>query len=71
MILTKPKRVELRQWHEKRVHTMRTQIENTAGLCVPVEYGFRKPVLNQTEHKKSISELATLCGLAYKDGKVG
>ena len=33
---------------------------------------FRRPILKHiTEPKKSIMELAAICGLVYKDGKVG
>jgi hypothetical protein len=65
--------VNLTAWHNsaKRVETVKRQIVAASVLCVPHEQ-FRQPSLNHfTGQKKSIMELAAICGLTYKDGKVG
>ena len=57
---------------EKRVRTLRKQIEAAVYVSGIPKEQFRQPVLNHfTEQKKSIMELAAICGLVYKDGKVG
>jgi hypothetical protein len=56
---------------EKRLQTVAKQLEHARTLCVPHEQ-FRTPSLKHiTTPKKSVMELAAICGLVYKDGKVG
>jgi hypothetical protein len=55
----------------KRISTIKRQIEIAIALVDKPQYSFREPVLNKTVQKKSIAELATICNLPYKDGKVG
>ena len=55
----------------KRMQTVNKQIQHAKTLCVPHSQ-FRAPVLKHiTTPKKSVMELAAICGLVFKDGKVG
>jgi hypothetical protein len=57
---------------KKRAKTFKLQVEASIAMSNGKEYGYRQPVLNHfTGQKKSIMELAAICGLTYKDGKVG
>jgi hypothetical protein len=57
---------------EKRVRALRKQVEAAIYVCNNPNRRFREPTLNFfTGQKKSIMELAAICGLTYKDGKVG
>jgi hypothetical protein len=56
---------------EKRVKTVLKQINAAAAMCVPHEQ-LREPSLKFFKgQKKSIMELAAICGLVYRDGRVG
>jgi copper oxidase (laccase) domain-containing protein len=56
---------------EKRVRTMAKQREAQLTMCNH-QPGFRVVKLNQVHGKKiSVEELAILCGVPYRDGKVG
>jgi hypothetical protein len=59
--------------HVKRLATLKIQYSSPYySMGLPRKFEFMAPKLNHfTGEKKSIMELAAICGLPYKDGKVG